>query len=38
MGPKGDLYNVTVGAFDTTDKRADAEDKAFAVLKTLNFA
>jgi len=34
---KSVLYNVTVGAFATTDKRADAEDKALAVLKTLNF-
>lgn len=34
---KSVLYNVTVGAFATTDKRGDAEDKALAVLKTLNF-
>ncbi len=34
---KSVLYNVTVGAFATTDKRADAEDKALAVLQTLNF-
>ena len=34
---KSVLYNVTVGAFATTDKRADAEDKALAVLKALNF-
>jgi branched-chain amino acid transport system ATP-binding protein len=34
---KSVLYNVTVGAFATTDKRAEAEDKALAVLKALNF-
>lgn len=31
------LYNVMVGAFATTDNRSEAEDKALAVLKTLNF-
>ena len=34
---KSVLYNVTVGAFATTDKRTDAEDKALSVLKSLNF-
>ncbi|SMC91734.1 amino acid/amide ABC transporter ATP-binding protein 1, HAAT family [Desulfocicer vacuolatum DSM 3385] len=34
---KSVLYNVTVGAFATTDKRSDAEDKAIMVLKALNF-
>ncbi len=34
---KSVLYNVTVGAFATTDKRAEAEEKALAVLKSLNF-
>jgi branched-chain amino acid transport system ATP-binding protein len=34
---KSVLYNVTVGAFATTDKRSEAEDKAMAVLKKLNF-
>ncbi len=34
---KSVLYNVTVGAFATTDKRAEAEEKALAVLKALNF-
>lgn len=31
------LYNVMVGAFATTDNTFEAEDKALAVLKTLNF-
>ncbi len=34
---KSVLYNVTVGAFATTDNRSQAEDKAMAVLKKLNF-
>ncbi|SLM29585.1 High-affinity branched-chain amino acid transport ATP-binding protein BraF [Desulfamplus magnetovallimortis] len=34
---KSVLYNVMVGAFATTDKRAEAEEKAINVLKTLNF-
>jgi branched-chain amino acid transport system ATP-binding protein len=34
---KSVLYNVMVGAFATTDKTGEAEAKALAVLKTLNF-
>ena len=34
---KSVLYNVTVGAFATTDKRAEAEEKALAVLESLHF-
>ncbi len=34
---KSVLYNVTVGAFAVTDKRAEAEEKALAVLKSLHF-
>ncbi len=34
---KSVLYNVTVGAFATTDNRSEAEDKAMTVLKKLNF-
>ncbi|MBU1342097.1 MAG: ABC transporter ATP-binding protein [Proteobacteria bacterium] len=34
---KSVLYNVMVGAFATTDNTSKAEDKALAVLKTLNF-
>ncbi len=34
---KSVLYNVTVGAFATTDKRAEAEEKAIGVLKALHF-
>ncbi|MBF0378326.1 MAG: ABC transporter ATP-binding protein [Desulfamplus sp.] len=34
---KSVLYNVTVGAFATTDKIDEAEEKALAVLRTLHF-
>ncbi len=34
---KSVLYNIMVGAFATTDNTSEAEDKALAVLKTLNF-
>ena len=34
---KSVLYNVTVGAFAVTDKRAEAEERALVVLKALNF-
>ena len=34
---KSVLYNVTVGAFAVTDKRAEAEERALVVLKSLNF-
>lgn len=32
------LYNVMVGAFATTDRRLEAEEKALAVLERLHFA
>lgn len=34
---KSVLYNVMVGAFATTDKKDEAEERALAVLKTLHF-
>ncbi|MGD9016058.1 MAG: ABC transporter ATP-binding protein [Desulfobacterales bacterium] len=35
---KSVLYNVTVGSFATTGKRAEAEEKALEVLELLNFS